>query len=70
MSIEVLFTRGNGIYVVRRGDVYYLLNLTDDGAPISSKYVDSFLKFSYFDEVESVEETVFEEIKKRIDAVV
>lgn len=56
MNIKVLFTRGEGCYVVQKGDLFYLVNLETDLKPHVSKFADSFLKFGYFEEVNEIDE--------------
>lgn len=65
--MKVLFTRGDGIYIAQKDDTYYLVNLElPDEEPLQSKYVDSFLKFGYFEEVPEVPEDIRKAIEERI----
>ena len=53
--MEVLYYRGDGIYIVKKESMYYLINLDVDESPLVSKYEDSFLKFGYFEPIYAVE---------------
>ena len=65
--MKILFTRGDGIYIAQKDDTYYLVNLElPDEEPLQSKYVDSFLKFGYFDAVSEVPEDIRKVIEERI----
>ena len=65
--MKILFTRGDGIYIAQKDDTYYLVNLElPDEEPLQSKYVDSFLKFGYFDAVSEVPEDIWKAIEERI----
>ena len=65
--MKVLFTRGDGIYIAQKDNTYYLVNLElPDEEPLQSKYVDSFLKFGYFDVVSEVPEDIRKAIEELI----
>lgn len=55
MNIKVLFTRGEGIYIVQKDNLFYLVNLETNNKPFVSEFVDSFLKFGYFTEVDEID---------------
>ena len=59
MEIKVLFTRGEGIYVVQKNDLFYLVNLQTKNKPFVSEFIDSFLKFGYFTQVNEIGEKEF-----------
>ena len=63
MEIKVLFTRGEGIYVVQKNDLFYLVNLQTKNKPFVSEFIDSFLKFGYFTQVNEIGEKEFLAIK-------
>lgn len=46
--MEVLYYRGDGIYIVKKESMYYLINLDVDESPLVSKYVDSFSQIWIF----------------------
>ena len=48
MNIKVLFSRGDGVYVIELDDGFYLVNLESGTISERKKYIDSFLKFGYF----------------------
>ena len=54
MDIKVLFTRGEGIYIVQKDTLFYLVNLETKNKPFVSEFVDSFLKFGYFTQVNDI----------------
>ena len=56
MNVKVLFTRGEGIYIVEKDNLFYLVNLETNNKPFVSEFVDYFLKFGYFTEVEEIDE--------------
>ena len=56
MSIKVLFTRGEGIYIIRKDELFYLVNTETNIKPFVSEFLDSFLKFGYFTEVNEIDE--------------
>ena len=56
MVIKVLFTRGEGIYIVQRDNLFYLVNLETKRKPFVSEFVDSFLKFGYFTDAGEIDE--------------
>ena len=56
MDIKVLFTRGEGIYIVQKDNLFYLVNLETNNKPFVNKFVDSFLKFGYFTEVDEIDD--------------
>ena len=56
MDIKVLFTRGEGIYIVQKDNLFYLVNLETNNKPFVSEFVDSFLKFGYFIEVDEIDD--------------
>lgn len=66
MDIKVLFTRGEGIYIVQKDKLFYLVNLGTKSKPFVSEFVDSFLKFGYFTEVNSVSEKELHAIKSKL----
>lgn len=66
MDIKVLFTRGEGIYIVQKDKLFYLVNLGTKNKPFVSEFVDSFLKFGYFTEVNSVSEKELHAIKSKL----
>ena len=55
-DIKVLFTRGEGIYIVQKNNLFYLVNLETNNKPFVSKFVDSFFKFGYFAEVDEIDD--------------
>ena len=55
VEINVLYTRGEGIYIVERGGIYYLVNLDTGNKPLESEFAESFLKFGYFTEVDKID---------------
>ena len=64
--MKVLYTRGDDIYVAQKGDNFYLVNLRSDRPPLVSPYPDSFLKFGYFEPVDTLSEDVLKSIEERI----
>ena len=56
METEVLFTRGEGIYIVRKGSLFYLVNLDTKNKPLVSEFADTFLKFGYFERADEIDE--------------
>ena len=56
MEIKVLFTRGEGVYIVEKDNLFYLMNLETNNKPFVSEFIDSFLKFGYFTEVDEIDE--------------
>ena len=54
-DIKVLFTRGDGIYIVQKNNLFYLVNLETNNKPFVSESVDTFLKFGYFTEVGGID---------------
>ena len=56
MNVKVLFTRGEGIYIVEKDNLFYLVNLGTNNKPFVSEFVDSFLKFGYFTEANEIGE--------------
>ena len=66
MDIKVLFSRGDGCYVVQKGDDFYLVNLETDDKPQVSKYADSFLKFGYFSPIDELDVKTLHNIKERL----
>ena len=65
--MEVLYFRGDGIYIVKKDDMYYLVNLEIDQNPLASKYVDSFLKFGYFEPVVAIEEDTYRKMEAYLE---
>lgn len=55
MDIKVLFTRGEGCYIVQKDSLYYLVNTETNLQPLVSEFADSFLKFGYFSGVKSID---------------
>ena len=66
MKVKVLFTRGDKLYVVQKGELFYLIDLNTDAKPLVKKRTDSFLKFGYFTEVTEISKDELSEIKKRL----
>ena len=66
MEFKVLYTRGDGIYIVQKGEDYYLISLEVAGEPVKSKFIDSFLKFGYFTPVDSMDESEMRKIKNML----
>ena len=56
MEIKVLFTRGEGVYIVEKDNLFYLMNLETNNKPFVSEFIDPFLKFGYFTEVDEIDE--------------
>ena len=56
MDIKVLFTRGEGIYIVQKENLFYLVNTDTKNKPFVSEFIDSFLKFGYFTEVDGIDD--------------
>ena len=56
MNVKVLFTRGEGIYIVEKDNLFYLVNLETNNKPFVSEFVDSFLKSGYFTEVDEIDD--------------
>ena len=56
MDIEILFTRGEGVYIVEKDNLFYLMNLETNNKPFVSEFIESFLKFGYFTEVDEIDE--------------
>ena len=65
--VEVLYYRGDGIYIVKKESMYYLINLDVDESPLVSKYVDSFLKFGYFEPIDAVEEDTYKKLEDYLE---
>ena len=55
MNTKVLFARDEGIYIVKKDNLFYLVNL-ETNKPFVSEFIDSFLKFGYFTEVDEIDE--------------
>ena len=66
MNVKVLFTRGEGIYIVEKDNLFYLVNLETNNKPFVSEFVDSFLKFGYFTEVDEIDEKELHFIKSKL----
>ena len=65
--MKVLFTRRDRIYITQTDAPYHLVNLElPDEEQLQSKYVESFLKFGYFDMVSEVPEDIRKAIEERI----
>lgn len=67
MDIKVLYTRGDGIYVVQKDNYFYLVNLQLKTKSPKKEYVESFLKFGYFEEVKTVDGKTLNDIKLLLD---
>ena len=48
-------------------NMYYLINLDVDESPLVSKYVDSFLKFGYFEPIDAVEEDTYKKLEDYLE---
>lgn len=68
MDLKVLFTRGEGCYIVQKNELFYLVNLDTDIKPFASEFVDSFLKFGYFEEVNDIDENDLLAIKRLLSS--
>ena len=66
MNVKVLFTRGEGIYIVEKEGLFYLINLETKNKPFVSEFVDSFLKFGYFTKADEIEEKELLAIEKML----
>lgn len=64
MDIKVLFSRGDGVYVIELDDGFYLINLESGTISERKKYIDSFLKFGYFYPIDKIEASEMESIKE------
>lgn len=66
-KIELMCQRGTGnkIIVAKYNDMFYLINLHIDGYN-TSKYIDAFLKWGYFQELDEIDQTEEENIKSII----
>ncbi|MBR2884736.1 MAG: hypothetical protein IKB93_08060 [Clostridia bacterium] len=64
MEIEVLFERGDGIYIIKMDDGFYLVNLEICTISERKQYIDSFLKFGYFTPVENIDVKILDSIKE------
>lgn len=66
--MRVLFERGSGsgIYIIEDNNIYYLVNLKHETLSKAEpeNMPDMFLKFGYFEYVESVSIEEYEEINK------
>ena len=58
MDIKVLFSRGDGVYVIGLDDGFYLVNLKSGTISERKEYIDSFLKFGCFYPLDKIEESV------------
>lgn len=67
MELEVLFTRDENVYIVKYNGVHYLVNLETNKKPAMSQEIYTFLRFGYFDYVESISEDTVKQLKARID---
>ncbi len=54
MTVKVLFTRGEGCYIVQKDSIYYLVNIETNMKPLISEFAESFLKFGYFEKVTNI----------------
>lgn len=68
MDLKVLFTRGEGCYIVQKNELFYLVNLDTDIKPFASEFVDSFLKFGYFEEVNDIDKNDLLAIKRLLSS--
>jgi hypothetical protein len=66
MDIKVLFARGEGVYIVQKDNLFYLVNLKTNNKPFVSEFVDSFLKFGYFTEVGEIDKKELFLIKAKL----
>ena len=66
MDIKVLFSRGDGIYVIELDSGFYLVNLASGIISERKDCIDSFLKFGYFYPIDKIEESVMNSIKELI----
>ncbi len=66
MDIKVLFTRGEGCYVVQKGKLFYLVNLETNHPPLVSEVAESFLKFGYFEKVNNISEEELNGIEAKL----
>ena len=66
MDIKVLFSRGDGVYVIELDDGFYLVNLESGTISERKEYIDSFLKFGCFYPLDKIEESVMNSIKELI----
>ena len=66
MEIEVLFYRGDDIYVIKIDDGFYLVNLEKSTISERKEYIDSFLKLGYFTPQENIDANILDSIKEII----
>ena len=63
--MEVMFTRGSGIFIVFYKKAYYLINISE-GSVTKAKppeHPDMFLKFGYFEVVDTIELSTKEKLE-------
>ena len=65
-NIQVLFSRGDGCYIIQKDNLFYLINLGCEDIPIVKKHPDSFLKFGYFREVTEIDEKELHAIESKL----
>ena len=64
MDIKVLFSRGDGVYVIELDDGFYLVNLESEIISERKEYIDSFLKFGYFYTIDKIDAKEMDSIKE------
>ena len=66
MDIKVLFSGGDGAFIIKLDNQYYLVNIETGILSRKHSSVDSILKFGYFEKIDGANNEIMNEIKEVI----